>query len=183
MKPTRTALLALAVGAALWLSESARSGRLAATAQTPLRACALLTDEQVKRLIHRGRRPDGPTDEMTVGRGGSGSVCGFNGGAQQLILFSGPSSEADFEALLKVYRHDKEARHPVSGVGDRAYIMYPALQNQYQRPTAFLVTRAGPHTLGVVVSAASREASAQSVQPVAVEVAKAAIAQLRSGAK
>ena len=118
---------------------------------------------------------------MTVGRGGSGSVCGFNGGAQQLILFSGPSSEADFEALLKVYRHDKEVRHPVSGVGDRAYIMYPALQNQYQRPTAFLVTRAGPHTLGVVVSAASRETSAQSVQPVAVEVAQAAIAQLRSG--
>ena len=100
---------------------------------------SLLTDEEVKRLIHRGRRPDGPTDEMTVGRGGSGSVCGFNGGAQQLILFSGPSSEADFDALLKLYRHDKETRHPVSGIGDRAYIMYPAPQNQYQRPTAFLV--------------------------------------------
>ena len=69
----------------------------------------------------------------------------------------------------------------MSGIGDRAYIMYPAPQNQYQRPTAFLVTRVGPHTLGVVVSAVSKEASAQSVQPAAVEVAKAPIAQLRSG--
>jgi hypothetical protein len=31
-------------------------------------------------------------------------VCGLNGGAQPLILFSEPSSEADFEVLLMVYR-------------------------------------------------------------------------------
>ena len=83
----------------------------------------------------------------------------------------------------KAYRHDKETRHPVSGVGDKAYIMYPPPQNQYQRPTAFLVTRVGPHTLGVVLTADSKAAKPVSIQPAAVEVAKAAILTLRSGAK
>jgi hypothetical protein len=68
-------------------------------------------------------------------------------------------------------------------LGDRAYIMYPAPQNQYQRPTAFLVTRVGTYMLGVVLSAAGKDATAQSIQPAAVEIAKAAIATLRSGTK
>ena len=165
-----TALFVLAAGAGLWSS---------ASAQGSLKACSLLTDEQAKTLIHRGQRPEAPEEMPLKG----GSACAFNGGQHQLILFSGPSSEADFEATLKAYRYDKETRHPVSGVGDKAYIMYPPLQNKYQYPTAFLVTRVGSHTLGVVLAAESKTATPQSVQPAAVEVAKAAIAKLRSGAK
>jgi hypothetical protein len=182
MQPMHATLLALAAGAALWSSGAAQSAWPAAspTAQTKPGACSLLTDEQAKTLIHRGQRPDGPTDEIPLK---GGSACSFNGGQQQLILFSGPSSEADFEATLKAFRHDKETRHPVSGVGDKAYIMYPPPQNQYQRPTAFLVTRVGPHTLGVVLAADSKAAKPESIQPAAVEVVKAAIATLRSGVK
>ena len=182
MRSTSTALLTLlAFGAALWSSASAQSGAGAPrSGQASPGACSLLTEEQVKTLIYRGQRPDAPAEEIP--RKG-GTACAFNGGQHQLILFSGPSSEADFESTLKAYKHDKEARHPVSGVGDKAYIMYPPPQNQYQRPTAFLVTRVGPHTLGVVIAAQSRQAKAESMQPAAAEVARAAIATLRSGAK
>lgn len=180
MKPMLTALLAIAAGAVMASSGLAQTVGQAA-GQTPVRACALLTAEQVKTLIDRGRPSDGPGEEMPVGRDNRGSACAFSGGRQQLILFTGPSSEADFEAVLRAYGHDRETRHPVSGVGERAYIMYPAPQNQYQRPTAFLVMRIDTHTLGVVVSAAGREVQAPTLQPVAVEVAKAASAKLRSG--
>jgi hypothetical protein len=180
MQSLLTALLAIAASAVMASSGSAQSGG-PAVAQTPHRACSLLTSEEVKTLIDRGRPSDGPGEEMPVGPGNRGSACAFSGGRQQVILFSGQSSEADFEAVLKAYRHDRDARHPVSGVGERAYIMYPPAQNQYQRPTAFLVARVGTHTLGVVVAAADRQAEAATLLPVAVEVARAAAAKLRSG--
>ena len=76
---------------------------------------------------------------------------------------------------------ENRTRQPISEVGDQAYIMLLAPQNQYQRPTALLVSRAGPHALGVVLTSASKESTAQSLQSEAVKVAKAAIAKLRSG--
>ena len=69
----------------------------------------------------------------------------------------------------------------ISGVGDRAYILFIAPKNEYQRPTAVLVSSAGPHALGVVLASASKESTTQSLQSEAVEVAKAAVAKLRSG--
>ena len=170
---TRHILLALAAGAALAFTAT-QTARSAATG-----ACSLLTDAQVKTLIYRGQPADRP-EEMTVGRGGSGSACAYSGGKHQLLLFSGANSQSQLEAVLAAYL-GKGTRDPISGVGDQAYIMLLAPQNQYQRPTALLVSRAGPHALGVVLASATKESTAQSLQSEAVEVAKAAVAKLQSG--
>jgi len=170
---TRHVLLALAAGAtfAITATQTARS----ATAG----ACSLLTDAQVKTLIYRGQPTDRP-EEMTVGRGGAGSACAYSGGTHQLILYSGGNSQSELEADLAPYL-GKGTRQPISGVGDQAYIMFLAPQNEYQRPTALLVSRTGPHALGVVLASASKESTNQSLKSEAVEVAKAAVAKLRSG--
>ena len=171
---TRRTLLAFIAGAtlsSLLTTETARSA-------TPT-ACSLLTDAQVKTLIYRGQPADRP-EEMKVGRGGAGSACAYSGGAHQLILYSGGNSQSELEADLAPYL-GKGTRQPISGVGDQAYIMFLVPQNQYQRPTAVLVSRAGPHALSVVLASASKESTAESLQSEAVEVAKAAVAKLRSG--
>jgi hypothetical protein len=170
---TRHILLALAAGATLAISAT-QTARSAATG-----ACSLLTDAQVKTLIYRGQPADRP-EEMTVGRGGAGSACAYSGGTHQLILYSGGNSQSELEADLAPYL-GKGTRQPISGVGDQAYIVLVAPQNQYQRPTAVLVSRAGPHALSVVLAGASKESTAESLQSEAVEVAKAAVAKLRSG--
>jgi hypothetical protein len=71
------------------------------------------------------------------------------------------ASQSDFEASLRRYQRDKETRHPVTGVGDRAYIMFPAPRNEYEDKVALLVTSVGQHTLGI--SLATRKGAANSL--------------------
>jgi hypothetical protein len=165
-KPNR---LALAFGLALF--------PVTVNAQAAPKACSLLSAAQVQTLVWRGQRPDGPTDEIPLAAG-AGSACSY-ASAHQVIVYTGPRSESFIDTELKMRRRDKEPRHPVPGVGDRAYVLHLAPQDEYQLPAAFLVARVGSNTLAVVMQAPSRDVAAQAMQAAAIEVAKAAAAKLK----
>ena len=133
------------------------AGNRAASLPSP-NACALLTDAEVERLVNRGRRAYGSVDTMVVA--GGGTVCYYPAGAQ-IILFSGPAAKNNFESLLAQYQQDKAARRPVSGVGERAYIMFPPPRDKYEDRVALVVANTGQHTVGV--SLAARDGAANSV--------------------
>lgn len=208
METTRTLPIILAAAAmmALWSPLSAQTaGPASAAKQTTRDACSFLTEGEVDRLINRGQRAYGTAESVPL-RGGAGSVCEYPIGAQ-VVLFSGPRSQEEFEAFLKTYNRDRERRHPVSGIGDRAYIMFPTPRHKNEDRLAYLVTNVGPHTLGVSMAArdgmgdspmmeycrrgqlsreecakleADKSETAESLQPAVKEVAKAVVAKLRS---
>src|SRR3954453_12392167 len=161
------ALVALAVLMVCW-SGSPRSS--AAAPGSDAQACSLLMKSEAEKITGRPLYRDPEAMGLT-----GGSVCDY--GTAQVILFSGEGSGERLEALLKSFGHDRDERHPVSGVGEGAYVIYPEPRNQYQDTVAFLVTKVGPHT--VAVSLAAEEGKpAESVQPAVVALAKAVVAKL-----
>jgi hypothetical protein len=111
--------------------------------------CSLLTAAEVDRMISRGRKIADKPEDLPVP---NGSACYYSQGAQ-ILRYSSPKSQSDLDALLKVSRLDTGTRQPVSGVGDKAYIMFPAPRDRYQDKAAFLVTRFGQHALGICLLA------------------------------
>lgn len=200
---TRSAPLALATVAtlAMWSPVAAQSASAASRD-----ACSLLTGEEVRKLVIRGRETYGVDQSPEVmSLPGGGSVCHYPIGGQ-VILFSGPKAQSDFEALLKSYKVDQGTRHPVSGVGDQAYIMFLPRRYQSGDDAAMLATRVGRHSLGVSLDArqgradgpmmeycrrgqlskeecadieADKSETAESLRPALVEMARAAVAKLR----
>jgi hypothetical protein len=136
-------------------------------------ACSLLTKAEVERAAGR-RFYDDPEPMRLAG----GSVCAYGTGKAQIILFSGERSGERLDALIKNYGHENAQRHPVPGVGDGAYVIYPRPRNQYEDRVAFIVVRAGRHALGISL-AADGSKPAEAVQPNLVELAKAVVAKLR----
>ena len=152
MRARTPLLVAAAATVVAWSSLIAQTAGTAASSPdaSGVNACALLTAAEVEQLINRGRPSSGPVDTTMLA--GGGSVCHYPVGAQ-VILFSGQGSQGELEALLKPSQRDKETRHPVAGVGDQAYIMFPAPRSEHEGRVAFLVTTVGRHTLGVSLPA------------------------------
>ncbi len=201
---TRTAPLALAAVMAVTVCSPA-TGQSAEKGAAPAKgACSLLTSAEVERLIDRGQPSYGAPEAVALGA--AASACEYPVGAQ-VVVFSGPKSGSDFEAFLRNYKKDKERRHPVSGVGDRAYIMFPTPRDEYEDKLAYLVMSVGQHTVAVSMAAKESAAdgpmmeycrrgqlskkecaeleakgkgeTAESLQPAVVEVAKVVVAKLR----
>lgn len=104
--------------------------------------CAILTSAEAIKHIARGKPTYNQTpDALTVG-GGAGTLCEYPFGGQ-IGVWSGPKASERFEQFLKNFRMDKETRQPVTGVGDRAWIMYPVPENEYKDRMAYLVTYVG----------------------------------------
>ena len=137
-------------------------------------ACSLLTKAEVERAA--GRRFH--DDPEPMGLAGGGSVCAYGTGKAQIILFSGERSGERLDALIKNFGHENAQRHPVPGIGDGAYVIYPRPRNQYEDRVAFIVVRAGRHALGISL-AADGSKPAEAAQPDLVELAKAVVAKLR----
>lgn len=112
-------------------------------AQAVANACGLLTKEEVAKLITRGQQSFSSTpDALAIG---GGSICQYEYG--QTGLWTGPGSGERFEQYLVSWKQDKEPREPVSGVGDKAYIIYPKAKNKYSDEGPFLVATVGPHVV------------------------------------
>lgn len=131
----------LAIAAGLTLA-----GRSNLAAQTAPNACSLLTSAEVASLISRGKPTYGQTPDATALAGGVGSVCDYPTGGQTGI-WVGPGSQDNLERFLKSWKADKATRHPVEGVGDRAWIMFPVPENKYKDRAAYLVARVGERTV------------------------------------
>lgn len=119
---------------------------------TPLAAqanpCALLTSAEATKHIARGQPTYGQTpDAVTLG-GGAGAVCDYPFGGQ-VGIWRAPNAEQNFGNFLKAWKADKEKRHPVAGVGDRAWIMFPVPEDQYKDRVAYLVAYVGQQIVTV----------------------------------
>jgi hypothetical protein len=84
--------------------------------------------------------------------GGKGSICDYPTGGQ-IGFFIGPDSERAFEQFLKVFAQENRTRHPVSGVGDKAYVIYPKPRNRESDQGTYLVATVGPHTVTAFLAA------------------------------
>ena len=134
-----TAALSLAGAATLW-------------AQTAPNACSLLAEADAAKHLARGRPTYGQSPDATVMAGGAGSICDYPSGGQ-IGIWVGPRSQDNFEGFLKRWKADKETRHPVAGVGDKAWIMFPVPEDQYKDRTAYLVAHVGQQLVTVALHA------------------------------
>jgi hypothetical protein len=138
----------------------------------PSPACALISKDEFASIT--GRRLDGDADGTQLTNGGS--ACDYDSG--NVTLFSGPKSEASWDAYLKNWKKDKTPRQPVAGVGESAYLMYPAPRDKHEGRYAVLVVRQGVHTMAVALETQANE-TPQSLQPKLMTMAKTALAKLR----
>jgi hypothetical protein len=136
---SRTMGLALALILASWSTLAAQ--------QNP---CALLTDAEALKHIARGKPTYGQKPETV--QVGAGRLCEYPFGGQ-IGVWEGPRASENFESFLKAWKADKEQRHPVSGVGDKAWIMFPVPENQYKDRVAYLVAHVGQKVLTVSLEA------------------------------
>ena len=137
-----------------------------------IQACSLLSKADVESVT---RRTEFTEPDLTPLAGG-GSACTFNNA--QLVLFSGANSTDLWNAYLKNFGHQNDARHPVSGIGDDAYFFYPKPRDEYEGVNAVVVVNVGQHTLAVSVEAEEGN-SAETVQPQALALAKMVWTKLR----
>ena len=114
--------------------------------------CALLTSAEATKHIARGQPTYNQAPDAVVLAGGAGALCEYPFGGQ-IGVWNAPKASENFERFLKGFRVEKETRHPVSGVGDRAWIMYPTPEDQYKDRPAFLVTYVGPKVVTVALMA------------------------------
>jgi len=173
----RTFVVATAVGGvAICFSLSARSvaAEVVDAKSAAPTACSLLSNADIEKLT--GRHFFAAPEPTSLG--GGGSACAYGTGKAQVVLFSGSKSEQQYNALLKNYKRENEKKTPVSGIGDKAYIMFPQPKTEYEDKNAILVVRVGEHTVAVSLAAIKPNAG-ESVQPDVVKLAKAAVAKLR----
>lgn len=143
------------------------------TGPTPEFMCGLLTKAQVEKEI--GRKLFGETNGMRLG---GGAVCDFDGGEAQVMLFTGPKSEASWEAMIKRFGYENAKRTPVPDLGAPAYVIYPPPKNKYQPTVAMVVVATGQGTL--VVSSSVKEAQpAEKALAPTVALAKLVLPKLK----
>ena len=192
----------------LALAATLATGSLAA--QSAPNACGLLTAAEVSQLITRGKQSYGQSPDATPVVGGKGSVCDYPSGGQ-VAIYVGPNSEQAFEQFLKAFKQEGLPRRPVSGVGDKAYVIYPKPRNEYSDQGPYLVATVGAHTVTAFLSAhkgqadgpmgeycrgdkvkanekedckkmlADKSETPESLEPAVTELAKAVVAKVRSG--
>jgi hypothetical protein len=107
-----------------------------------------------------------------------GSACDYGGGTVTLRVYSGSKPEDEVNWTLKNYKVDDQKKHPISGFGAGAYVIYYTPQNQYQDVAAILVGRAGARMFMLSLSAPEGR-SAEFVQPQLIELGKTVVARLK----
>jgi len=179
--------------------------KLAAAQSNP---CALLTSAESVTHIARGRPTYNQTPDAIQLKGGL--LCEYPYGGQ-IGLWAPPNAEQNIEAFLKIWKADKAKRHPVSGVGDKAWIMFPVPEDEYKDRTAYLVATVGQQLVTVALFAHDGAADGpigqhcrkeppvpsekedckkvlsdtsetqESLQPAVIELAMLVVAKVRSG--
>jgi hypothetical protein len=112
--------------------------------------CGILTSAEAIKHIARGKPTYGETPDAVQLAGGAVCDYGFGG---QIGVWSPPNASDNFERFLKSFKVDKQTRNPVSGVGDRAWIMYPPPENEYKDRPAYLVSYVGQKVVTVALFA------------------------------
>jgi hypothetical protein len=149
-------------------------GAQAARKQTGVQACSLLTDAEVKQLVARGSEYALEKNEASYG---TGSVCTYGTGRGQIMVFVDPNAEANFNSLLQSYHKEMEAKHPVSGVGNGAYVMYPKPRDEYEVRVGLLATKVRQYMLAITLEP-DRGKPSDSVEPALIALTKVVMQKL-----
>lgn len=177
--PTRLVLttalvLSSASAAAAQYTGAKKAGvELAKTAKP----CTLLTADEQNKYIARGQKIYSGPDAFTLG-GGAGSGCSWDGDRGQIIIYSGPKAEQGLEGLLAAFNQENVPKQPVSGVGDKAWVIYPKPRNEYQARVGFLGVKAGDQMIAVSLEAQDGKPT-ESVLPDLVALGKLVVSKLR----
>lgn len=131
-------LLATALMVSSWVT-------LAAAQSNP---CSLLTSEESIKHIARDRETYSGTPDAYSFIGGAVCIYPYGG---EIGLWPAPSAEQHVESFLKYFKVDKAKRHPVSGVGDSAWIMFPVQEDLAVQRGAYVVARVGQHLVTVTL--------------------------------
>ena len=118
-----------------------------------------------------------PAIEYTPGIRDVRSVGGWHGAAHAYIADPDSLDGNAWESTLKGFKKDKEPQTPLSGVGERAYLLYPKPDNESQGNVAFLVAKSGNHTLALSLDA-PKGRSADSMRPALESLMKTVLARL-----
>jgi hypothetical protein len=122
-------------------------------AQSPPNACGLLTKADVDRLIARGKPTYNAQPEAVVSGRGKGSTCLYPTGGQ-VAIYAGPNSAAAQEGTLKMLGIDKLPRQPVSGIGDKAFLIFtPKIKVDNDNQGPYLVMTVGEYTVSAFLIA------------------------------
>lgn len=119
--------------------------------------CAILTNAESIEHIARGQKTYNQTPDAITVAGGAGALCEYPYGGQ-IGVWKGPKASENFEGFLKSWKMEKETRHPVPGVGDRAWIMFPVPENKYKDRAAYLVSYVGDKVVTVALFARDGQA-------------------------
>ena len=116
------------------------------SAQSVPNACGLLAKADVDRLIARGKPTYNAQPEAVVTGRGKGSLCLYVGG--DVGIYVGPNSGAAVEGHLKMLGIDKVPRQPVSGIGDKAFLLLaPPIELDSDHEGPYLVMTVGEYTV------------------------------------
>jgi hypothetical protein len=136
--------------------------------------CAIVTHDEVKQLSEDPMVKFWTEPEATMVAGGA--VCDYSGG--QIRLYSGSQSEANWNHALEVWNQDGQPRTPISGIGDRAYLMYNKPRSKYEGRYAVVAATVGRHTVTVALEANGEEPVEQ-VRPRVEALARLVVSKLR----
>jgi hypothetical protein len=117
--------------------------------------CALLTSAEAVQHIARGRPTYNQTPDAVSVTGGA--LCEYPFGGQ-IGIWSPPQAEENLESFFKRWKVEKTKRHPVSGVADRAWIMFPVPEDEYKDRAAYLVAHVGQQIVTVALFARKGQA-------------------------
>jgi hypothetical protein len=145
----------------------------ATKAPAALQVCSLLTDAEINKLVARG----GSASEKNETPLGGGSSCTYGIGRGQIIVFSGPKAEANFNDLLKGFHKDTVAKQPVTGVSEGAYVIYPKPRDEYEVRVGLLATKYRQYMLGISLEP-DRGKPSESVQPDLIALTKVVMQKL-----
>ena len=166
----RLGILALTSGLLTLASDVSSAGPQTSAKPAAIRACSLLTREEVKKIV--GGHPD-PTidkvfDKMPLEEdslAGGGSSCGYPSVHIQINPFP-------FSTIDDMRKKDPSAWTTVSGVGDAAY-----LRNNRDE-WAELFARAGKHVVTIQLDLEPPRETLEKARPAASALAQALIAKL-----
>ena len=149
------------------------SGAQGAGKPASMQVCSLLSDAEIKQLVARGGSASEKNETPLAG----GSSCTYGIGRGQIMVFSGPRAEANFNDLLVSFHKDKETRHPVAGVGDGAYVIYPKPRDEYEVRVGLLATKVRQYMLGISLEP-DRGQPSESVEPALIALTKVVMQKL-----
>lgn len=164
----------LTVAGLAFLVSSANAQGAAPAGPTPEYVCGLLTKAQVEKVL--GRKIYQQGEGMRL-RGGA--VCDFDGDEAQVMYFTAPNADANWEGLLKSFGQDKNKRTPVPGLSAPAYVIYPPTKNEYQAVVAMVVVKVGQNTLVVSSSVKKKGDPAETALAPTIELAKLVLPRLK----